>query len=245
MLSLRIPFDYLNPLFSKRIDNPLVITLDYDRLGRQESAENYFTTCDPIAGFVTLTLTEPQEVGQLLVRFYGTSSCSRQTPGSEGPSYRSVQPWLFLHDLSPPEINRVLEPGVHIWSFDSAFPRITDVSLVQDEEEKFNVSGEGFEHEAHPLPPSCYLKTGHTSGLDTKTNIWYAVDAEFTKIGGKSGKLMTPNLMKLDYIPMRMGYPVQPSRKDIHTTEILECRSVGLHPESATTSEPGKGLIVA
>ena len=229
-------------MFSRRIDNPLKITLDYERLGRQESAENYFTACDPIAGFVTLTLTEPQEVGKLLVRFYGTSSCSRQTPGSEGPSYRSAQAWLFLHDLSPPEINRVLEPGVHIWTFDSAFPRMTDASLVQDDEEKFNVSEEGFEHEAHLLPPSCYLETGHTSGLDTKTNVRYAVDAEFTKIGGKPGKPMTPTTIKLDYIPMRIGYPIQPSPKIIHTTEILECQSVGLHPETAASNEPGRGL---
>ncbi len=229
-------------MFSKKIDKPLKITLDYERLRRRESTENFFTICDPIAGFVTLTLTEPQEVGKLIVRFYGTSSCSRQTPGSEGPSYRSVQPWLFMHDLSPPEINRVLEPGVHSWYFISAFPRMTDASLVQDEEEEFNVSEQGFKHEAHPLPPSCKLQTGHTSALDTKTDIWYAVDAEFTKIGGKLGKLMTPTTIRLNYVPMATGYPIEPKPKTIYTTEILECRSMGLSPVSNSSIEPGKSL---
>ena len=126
-------------MFSRKIDNPIRITLDYERLGREEATQNYFTNCDPVAGFITLALKEPQEIGKLHITFYGTSKCSRKTPGAEGPSYRSVQPWLFKHDLSPPEINRVLEPGVHTWSFNSAFPYLTDANLVQDDDERFNI----------------------------------------------------------------------------------------------------------
>ena len=103
-------------------------------------------------------------------------------------------------------------------------------------------SEEGFEHEAHPLPPSCWLKIGHTSGLDTETSIWYAIDAEFTKIGGTQGKLMDATRLRLDYVPMATEDVSDPWLKTIYTTEVLECRSTGFYPTSGSTTNPGKDL---
>ncbi|KAJ9650351.1 hypothetical protein H2198_010347 [Neophaeococcomyces mojaviensis] len=220
-------------LFHKKIENPLVISLDLERLARDpDAAETTFTTCDAVAFGVTLTLKDPEQIGRLIVRFYSTALANLDIAGANGTTGGSSQPWLFFHDLSR-DINKTLQPGIHRWSFSSSFPELTDASLIEGDEAfdqacKVPQNDGLFQNDAHVLPPSCRIKTDHW-GIDTHTRVWYAVDAEYTRPTGhqsESGKLMKPVSIDLNYKPLSSHFI--PSVPKLVTIKTFQCKSKAL-----------------